>query len=60
MNTLVRLPAVRAFQDTQAGFKREAAREMFPYQAMDGFGFDVEILFIAQKCGYRIVEVPIN
>jgi dolichyl-phosphate beta-glucosyltransferase len=62
-NTLVRLLAVRGFQDTQAGFKcfkREAAREMFPYQTMDGFGFDVEILFIAQKRGYRIIEVPIN
>jgi dolichyl-phosphate beta-glucosyltransferase len=62
-NTLVRLLAVRGFQDTQAGFKcfaREAAREVFPYQTMDGWGFDVEILFIAQKRGYRIVEVPIN
>jgi dolichyl-phosphate beta-glucosyltransferase len=62
-NTLVRLLAVRGFQDTQAGFKcfaRQAAQEMFPYQTMDGFGFDVEILFIAQKRGYRIVEVPIN
>jgi dolichyl-phosphate beta-glucosyltransferase len=62
-NALVRLLAVRGFQDTQAGFKcfhREAAQEMFPYQTMDGFGFDVEILFIAQKRGYRIVEVPIN
>ena len=62
-NTLVRLLAVKGFQDTQAGFKcfaREAAREMFFYQTMDGFGFDVEILFIAQKRGFRIVEVPIN
>lgn len=62
-NTLVRVLAVRGFQDTQAGFKcftREAAREVFPYQTMDGWGFDVEILFIAQKRGYRIVEVPIN
>ena len=62
-NSLVRLLAVRGFQDTQAGFKcfaSEAAHEMFPYQTMDGFGFDVEILFIAQKRGYRIVEVPIN
>lgn len=62
-NTLVRLLAVRGFQDTQAGFKcfaREAAHEVFPYQTMDGFGFDVEILFIAHKRGYRIVEVPID
>ena len=62
-NTLVWLLAVRGFEDTQAGFKcfkREAARDMCFYQTMDGWGFDVEILFIAQKCGYRIVEVPIN
>ena len=62
-NFLVRLLAVRGFQDTQAGFKcfrREAAHDLFPYQTMDGFGFDVEVLFIAQKRGYRIVEVPIN
>jgi dolichyl-phosphate beta-glucosyltransferase len=62
-NFLVRVLAVRGFEDTQAGFKcfrREVARDVFPYQTMDGFGFDVEILFIAQKRGYRIVEVPIN
>jgi len=27
---------------------------------MDGFGFDVEILFIARKYGFRITEVPID
>jgi dolichyl-phosphate beta-glucosyltransferase len=62
-NFLVRLLAVRGFQDTQAGFKcfrREAAHDLFPYQTMDGWGFDVEILFLAQKRGYRVVEVPIN
>jgi dolichyl-phosphate beta-glucosyltransferase len=62
-NFLVRLLAVRGFQDTQAGFKcfaRDAVQDVFPYQTMDGFGFDVEILFIAQKRGYRILEVPIN
>lgn len=62
-NWMVRLFAVRGFQDTQCGFKcfkREAAREVFTYQTMDGWGFDVEVLFIAQKRGYVIVEVPIN
>jgi dolichyl-phosphate beta-glucosyltransferase len=62
-NFLVRLLAVRGFEDTQAGFKcfrREAAHDLFPYQTMDGFGFDVEILFLAQKRHYRIVEIPIN
>lgn len=62
-NWIVRLFAVRGFQDTQCGFKcfkREAAREVFSYQIMDGWGFDAEILFIAQKQGYVIVEVPID
>jgi len=62
-NFLVRLLAVPGFQDTQCGFKcfrREVARDIFPYQTIEGWGFDVEVLFIAQKRGYRIVEVPIN
>jgi dolichyl-phosphate beta-glucosyltransferase len=62
-NFLVRLLAVPGFQDTQCGFKcfRQAvARDIFPYQTMEGWGFDVEVLFIARKRGYRIVEVPIN
>ena len=62
-NFLVRLLAVPGFQDTQCGFKcfrRAVARDIFPYQTMDGWGFDVEVLFIARKRDYRIVEVPIN
>jgi dolichyl-phosphate beta-glucosyltransferase len=62
-NMIVRLLAVYGIQDTQAGFKcfrREAARRLFPLQTIKGWGFDVEILFIAQKRGMRIVEVPIN
>jgi dolichyl-phosphate beta-glucosyltransferase len=62
-NLIVRLLAVRGLQDTQAGFKcfrREAAHQLFSLQTIDGWGFDVEILFIAQCRGLRIVEVPIN
>ncbi len=62
-NTLVRLLAVRGFQDTQAGFKcfrRQAARQVFPLQTIKGWGFAVEVLFIAQRRGLRIVEVPIH
>jgi len=62
-NWMVRLFAVPGFEDTQCGFKcfkREAARDVFSYQTMDGWGFDVEVLFIAQKRGYKIVEVPID
>lgn len=62
-NTIVHFLAVPGIQDTQCGFKsfrREVAREIFPYQTVDGWSFDVELLFIARKYGYRIVEVPIN
>jgi dolichyl-phosphate beta-glucosyltransferase len=62
-NLIVNLLAVRGIQDTQAGFKcfqREAARRLFPLQTIKGWGFDVEILFIAQRNGLKIVEVPIN
>jgi len=62
-NLIVRGLAVHGIQDTQAGFKcfrREAARRLFPLQTINGWGFDVEILFIAQQRGMRIVEVPIN
>jgi dolichyl-phosphate beta-glucosyltransferase len=62
-NLIVRLLAVHGIQDTQAGFKcfrREAARQVFRLQTIKGWGFDVETLFIAQRRGMVIVEVPIN
>lgn len=62
-NWLVKLVAVPGLEDTQAGFKcftAQAAQDLFTRQTMIGFGFDVEVLFIARKLGYRIVEVPIH
>ena len=62
-NLLVRLETGLPFQDTQCGFKlfeTAAAREIFGRQRIDGFGFDVEVLFIANRLGYRVVEVPIR
>ncbi|MGH9802886.1 MAG: glycosyltransferase, partial [Blastocatellia bacterium] len=52
-----------SFKDTQCGFKafrREAAQAVFPLQQIDGFGFDPEILFIAQKQGWRLLETPVR
>jgi glycosyltransferase involved in cell wall biosynthesis len=51
------------FKDTQCGFKafrRETARSVFPLQRIDGFGFDPEILFIARKQGWRLLEMPVR
>lgn len=62
-NWLVRQLAVPGIHDTQCGFKcfgREAAQLVFPLQRVDGYGFDVELLYIAQHHGLPIVEVPIN
>lgn len=60
---LVRLILMRGFSDTQCGFKafsREAAQACFSRQTIDGFGFDLEILYVARHLGYRIVEVPVR
>ncbi|MCB9437004.1 MAG: glycosyltransferase family 2 protein [Anaerolineales bacterium] len=62
-NFVVRLFAVRGLADTQCGFKsfrREVANELVPLQSMDGWAFDVELLHIAQRHGYDILEVPIT
>ncbi len=62
-NLIVRLLAVPGLQDTQCGFKcftREAAQEIFRRQVIDGWGFDVEVLYIARKMGIGITEVPIH
>jgi glycosyltransferase involved in cell wall biosynthesis len=61
-NLVVRLLAVPGFQDTQCGFKcfrRSVALDVLPFQSIDGWAFDVELLFIAQKRGYKIIEVPV-
>ena len=62
-NLIVRALGVWHVTDTQCGFKLfrgEVAAELFPEVRTDGFGFDVELLLLAQRRGYRIVEVPIN
>ena len=62
-NWVVRLVAVGGFEDTQCGFKMfrgEVADEIFPKQRATGFGFDVEVLFIAKLRGASILEMPID
>jgi len=62
-NFIVKVLAVRGLNDTQCGFKcfrREVAEKVFPLQTINGWAFDVELLFIAQKHGYKIIEVPIT
>lgn len=62
-NWLVKIMAVPGFEDTQCGFKcfhYSVTQDLFLCQTINGFGFDVEVLYIAQKRGYHIIEVPIH
>jgi glycosyltransferase involved in cell wall biosynthesis len=62
-NLCMRLLTGLPFADTQCGFKlfrRDAAREIFRRQRLERFGFDVEVLYLARKLGYRTVEVPVR
>ena len=62
-NLLVRLLAVPKLTDTQCGFKgftRESALKIFSNCQIDGFAFDVEVLYLANKYGFRIKEVPVR
>ena len=59
---MVRLIALPGLQDTQCGFKcfrADVAEKVFPLQTIGGWTFDVEVLFIAHRMGYPILEVPI-
>ena len=62
-NLLVRLIVVDGIKDTQCGFKlftRAAARKIFELQRLENFVFDVEILYLAKKLGFKMVEVPVK
>lgn len=62
-NLVMRMITGLPFRDTQCGFKlfeARTAREIFARQLLDGFGFDVEVLYIAQHLGFRAIEVPVR
>ena len=48
--------------DSQNGFKmfnEKSATSLFNNQSVDGWAFDVEILYMAKCAGFKVVEVPI-
>lgn len=61
-NLIIQLLTGMDIKDTQCGFKafrRQASQTVFPLQQIEGFGFDPEILFIANKQGWRWKETPV-
>jgi dolichyl-phosphate beta-glucosyltransferase len=62
-NRLLQSCALASLHDTQCGFKafrREAAQAIFSRQTLDGFAFDVEVLLLAERLGYRIEDLPVE
>jgi dolichyl-phosphate beta-glucosyltransferase len=62
-NLAVRTMLVPGIQDTQCGFKMFTARaagEIFPYVTVEGWAFDIEVLYIARLRGLTVREVPIE
>ena len=60
---LVRTVLGLKFKDTQNGFKAysaRAAKAIFPLQKIGGWGFDAEIIFLAQRYGFNVVEIPVD
>ena len=62
-NFLVRTLLFKDIKDTQCGFKMfksEAVKPLFSRVYLNGFGFDIEILYLAKKMGYKIKEGPVS
>ena len=62
-NFLVRTLVFPGINDTQCGFKlfrSTAAKQTFALRKIDGFAFDVEVLFIARRLNFSVTEVPIT
>jgi len=63
INLMIRGLILPQLQDTQCGFKcfrASAAEDLFRRQTLDGWSFDIELLFIAYRRGDRVIEIPIH
>jgi glycosyltransferase involved in cell wall biosynthesis len=62
-NAALRVVLGLRFKDTQCGFKafsRRAVDSLFPLQKIERWAFDPEVIFLAEKNGLRVVEVPVQ
>ncbi len=62
-NVAVRLFTGLKLRDTQCGlklFRREPTRLAFEHMKAERFGFDPELLFLIERCGGRILEIPVR
>jgi dolichyl-phosphate beta-glucosyltransferase len=62
-HTFASMWAIGPVQDSQCGFKgfsRSVARDLFSMQQLTSFAFDVEVIYLARRRGYRMAIVPIQ
>ena len=62
-NFITNIFAATGIKDTQCGFKmfkKEVVKNIFLRQKVNGFAFDVEIIFLAKRTSLQIAEVPVN
>lgn len=55
--------SLRRITDTQCGlklFRQAVVADLFEVSSIDGYGFDLELLYVAQQRGYRIAKIPAN
>lgn len=63
LNLIIRTLAVPGIRDTQCGFKLfrgEVARKVFAMCFLNGWSFDVEVLYLSKRLGYTIAEIPVK
>lgn len=63
INFIIQTLILPGLNDTQCGFKcfrAAVAEDIFKRQTLHGWSFDIELLYIARRHGYRVVEIPID
>ncbi|RPJ28153.1 MAG: glycosyltransferase family 2 protein [Chloroflexi bacterium] len=63
INFIIQTLILPGLNDTQCGFKcfrADVAEDVFKRQTLQGWSFDIELLYIARRHGYRILEIPIH
>ena len=61
-NIIIQIVLLPGITDTQCGFKcfsSGAAKQIFRFQRVNGWGFDIEVLSLAKKLGFNIKEIPV-
>ncbi|MDP2167150.1 MAG: glycosyltransferase family 2 protein [Thermodesulfovibrionales bacterium] len=62
-NLFVRIFLMGGIRDTQCGFKlyrAGAAKRLFALSRISGYSFDAEVLFVAERKGFKIKEAPVR